>query len=114
MEKEIDEIMQIYDRFIEVVKEFSMDSEKQLEKLKGFAVADEIANDFCEIGMMYAKELVESEWITIEQFEIAKEVENELNQMSSHKELWDEDALLNSQQWEDCREKGKVLLLTLE
>ena len=58
MEKEIDEIMQIYDRFIEVVNELSMDSEKQIQKLKGFAVADEIANDFCEIGMVYAKDIV--------------------------------------------------------
>lgn len=114
MEKEIDEIMQIYDRFIEIVKEISMDSEKQLQKLKGFVVTDEIANDFCEIGMMYAKELVEDKWITIEQFEMAKVIDNELSVMSRQKELWSDDALLNAQQWKSCREKGKALLATLE
>lgn len=96
MEKEIDEIMQIYDRFIEIVKELSMDSKEQLHKLKGFVVTDEIANDFCEIGMIYAKELVKNEWITIEQFEMAKAIDNEFSIMSKQKELWSDDALLNA------------------
>lgn len=114
MEKEIDEIMQIYDRFIEIVKQFSEDSHIQIEKLKGFTVADEIASDFSEIGMMYAKDLLDCNWITVEQFEMAKSIDDDLNVMSKQKELWNEDALSNSQEWKICREKGAELLSTLE
>ena len=56
MEKDIEEIMQCYDRFIDIVKQMSMTATEQIAKLKGTVVADELASDFSEIGMMYAKE----------------------------------------------------------
>ena len=59
MEKDTEEIMQCYDRFIDIVKQISMDAKEQIAKLKGTVVADELASDFSEIGMMYAKELLQ-------------------------------------------------------
>lgn len=59
MEKDIEEIVQCYDRFVDIVKEISMNAKEQIIKLKGTIIADELASDFSEIGMMYAKELLE-------------------------------------------------------
>lgn len=64
MNADIDEIVQWYDRFLENIKQIAEDAEKQIQRLKGTAIADEIANDFSEIGMFYAKKLMECEWIT--------------------------------------------------
>ena len=114
VEKEIEEIMQCYDRFIDIVKQMSMTATEQIAKLKGTVVADELASDFSEIGMMYAKELLESEWISQEQYIIAKSIDEMLIGMSKKNELWTEDALLNAEEWEECRKKGGLLLETLE
>ncbi len=40
---------------------------------------------FSEIGMMYAKELLENEWITQEQYTIAKTIDEMLVNMSKKK-----------------------------
>lgn len=114
MEKDIEEIMQCYDRFIDIVKQMSMTATEQIAKLKGTVVTDELANDFSEIGMMYAKELLENEWISQEQYIIAKSIDELLISMSKKNELWTEDALLNAEEWEECRKKGGLLLETLE
>ena len=114
MEKDIEEIMQCYDRFTDIVKQLSMNAKEQIAKLKGTVVADELASDFCEIGMLYAKELLENEWITQEQYIIAKSIEEMLVSMSKRKELWTEYALLNAEEWEKCRKKGSLLLEMLE
>ena len=68
MEKDIEEIVQCYDRFVDIVKEISMNAKEQIIKLKGTIIADELASDCSEIGMMYAKELLENEWLTQEQY----------------------------------------------
>lgn len=114
MEKDIEQVMQCYDRFLEIIEEISMSAKEQVSKLKGTVVADEIATDFSEIGMIYAKELLEYECITKEQFLIAKSIDESLNVMSQRKKLWNEDALLNAKEWEECRKKGKRLLLMLK
>lgn len=114
MEKDIEEIMQYYDRFINIVKQMSMNAKEQITKLKGTVVADELASDFSEIGMMYAKELLKNEWITQEQYIIAKSIDEMLVSMSKRNELWTEDALLNAEEWEQCRKKGRLLLEMLE
>ena len=93
MGKDIEELMQCYDRFVDIVKQISMNANGQIVKLKGTIVADELANDFSEIGMMYAKELLENEWITQEQYTIAKTIDEMLVNMSKRKELWSEEAL---------------------
>ena len=77
-------------------------------------VADELANDFSEIGMMYAKELLENEWITQEQYTIAKTIDEMLVNMSKRKELWSEEALFNAEEWDECRKKGNLLLKMIE
>lgn len=114
MEKDIEEIMQYYDRFINIVKQMSMNAKEQITKLKGTVVADELASDFSEIGMMYAKELLKNEWITQEQYIIAKSIDEMLVSMSKRNELWTENALLNAEEWEQCRKKGRLLLEMLE
>ena len=102
MGKDIEELMQCYDRFVDIVKQISMNANGQIVKLKGTIVADELANDFSEIGMMYAKELLENEWITQEQYTIAKTIDEMLVNMSKRKELWSEEALFNAEEWEEC------------
>lgn len=113
-ENDIDEIMQWYDRFIEVVRQLSMNADEQLQKLRGTVVTDEIATDFTEIGLPYAQKLLYNGWITQEQFNHVEEIEKMLEQMTQNKELWNDEALLNSPDWEKCRKRGRILLKTLE
>ena len=91
-----------------------MNANGQIVKLKGTIVADELTNDFSEIGMMYAKELLENEWITQEQYTIAKTIDEMLVNMSKRKELWSEEALFNAEEWDECRKKGNLLLKMME
>lgn len=114
MEMDIEEIVQCYENFLEIVKQLSMNAKEQIAKLKGTVVADEIASDFSEIGMTYAKELLDCEWIEKEQFLIAESIDEYLNIMSQRKELWNEDALLHAKEWAECRKRGRELLSTLE
>lgn len=114
MRDDIDEMLQYYDGFINTVKQISMDAEDQIKKLKGTAVADELANDFSEIGMMYARKLLRSGWITKKQFLMAESMDEMLVSMSQKKDLWTEDALIKAGEWAKCREKGRILLSTLE
>ena len=44
MEKDIEEIVQCYDRFVDIVKEISMNAKEQIIKLKGTIIADELAS----------------------------------------------------------------------
>ena len=106
--------MQCYDRFIDIVKQMAMNAKEQIAKLNGTVVTDELASDFSEIGMRYAKGLLENEWINQEQYTIAESIDEMLVSMSKRKELWTEDALLNAKEWEECRKKGSLLLEKLE
>lgn len=106
--------LQWYERFVECVKQIAMCAEEQTAKLSGFVVADEIASDFSDIGMFYAKKLLEGEWITQEQFLLAERIDKQLEEMSQKKELWTEKALFTCEEWNICRETGKKLLEMLE
>lgn len=55
--------MQLYDSFIQIVKQLSVSAEEQIQKLRGTFVTDEIALDFSDTGMPYARELLEYGWI---------------------------------------------------
>lgn len=112
--KDIDEIMILYDRFTQIIRQLSASAEEQIQKLRGTAVTDEIALDFSEIGMSYARELLEYGWITQEQFDIAQNIDKKLEEMTLKKELWNDAALLSSTEWEACRKCGIDLLQTLE
>lgn len=114
MKKDIEEIMLNYNRFVHIVEQISLDAQKQIERLKGTVVADELASDFSEIGMVYARDLLEEEWITKEQFDIAESIDEMLASMSDRNELWTEDALINAGEWGNCRKKAGMLLKTLE
>lgn len=110
---DVDEIMLIYNRFIEIVKEFSMSPQEQIKKLHGTVVADELATDFSEIALPYAKILKENQWLNQEQFCIVEEINNMLDEMSEQSNLWDEKAVVYSREWKDCRFVGKRLLDSL-
>ena len=110
----MDEIMQLYDRFVQIVKQLSASAEEQIQMLRGTAVTDEIALDFSESGMPYARELLKYGWITQEQFNIAQNIDNKLEEMSQKKELWNDAALISSTEWAACRKYGMNLLRTLE
>lgn len=112
--EDIDKIMQLYDGFIHVIRQLSMSAEDQIQKLNGYVVTDEIAADFSEIGMVYARELLNNGWITQEQFNIAQDIDKKLEEMSQKKELWNDVALLSSTEWDACRKCGTELLKTLE
>ena len=110
---DINEIIHIYDRFIEILEEFSMPPHEQIKKLQGTVVADELATDFSDIGFTYAEILKENQWINQEQFNIMEVINNMLDEMSKDSNLWDEKALIYSKEWKDCRQNGKRLLDTL-
>ena len=61
MEKDIEEIVQCYDRFVDIVKEISMNAKEQIIKLKGTIIADELASDFSEIDV-YKRQIIHNSW----------------------------------------------------
>ncbi len=107
---DVEELLIIYDRFVEIVKQTSLSAEQQIERLQGTVVTDEIADDFSEIGMQYADVLLENDWITMEQFLLAKAIDKLFEEMAENKELWSENALRNAPKWEECRKIGEQLL----
>lgn len=113
-ESDIDKIVQEYDIFVEVVKQVSMSAEEQMQKLKGTVITDEIASDFSEVGISYARDLLMQGWITQEQFNLVQAIEEKLEQMTQKKEIWNSYAVLSSAEWKNCRKIGKDLLRTLE
>ena len=110
---DIYELIQIYDRFVEILVEFTMPPQEQIQKLQGTAVADELATDFSDIGFAYAKILKENQWINQEQFQEVEVINNMLDSMSIDLNLWDEEALIYSEEWKKCRQNGKRLLDTM-
>ena len=58
---DINKIIHIYDRFIEILEEFFMPPQEQIKKLQGTVVADELATDFSDIGFTYAELLKENQ-----------------------------------------------------
>lgn len=113
-EYDIEEIVHFYERFIENVEQFSLEPQAQIEKLKKYVVADEIALDFSEIAKPYAIILYENEWITDEHVAVVYEIDEKLEAMSKDKTLWSESALLNSNEWRECRILGQKLLSLLK
>ncbi|WP_245249881.1 hypothetical protein [Vagococcus allomyrinae] len=90
-----------------------MPADVQIEKWQGFAVADEIASDFSDIALKYAKELLENEWLTLTQYRLFLEIDKRLAGMSKQKDLWSVEALRSADDWEECRAKGRELLKAL-
>lgn len=113
MNEDVEKLAMLYDRVIENLQEFSMPAEEQIKKLKGFPVADEIASDFSDITLNYAKELFENAWITLEQYQQFLNMDEKLDDMSKDKGLWCEEALRNASEWEKCRKAGAELLTSL-
>lgn len=113
-EYEVEELVQLYERLVENIQQLAMDAKYQIEKLKGFAVADEIASDISDVAKPYALILLKNEWMSPEQFEAFENIDKKLEEMSKNKDLWTESALVESWQWEDCRKRGRELLQLLE
>lgn len=113
-EYEIEELVQLYERMIENIAQFSLEAELQIEQLKGFVVADEIASNISDVAKPYALILFQNEWISQEQFAMIEGIDKKLETMSADKQLWTEAALTTSREWEECRKMGKELLGTLK
>lgn len=113
MVEDVGMLLLLFDRVIKNLYDFTMPADKQIERLKGFAVADELASDFSDISLQYVKILFENEWITKEQYDDFLEIDTKLDEMSKNKALWGEDALKNSEEWKECRRMGLRLLRSL-
>lgn len=113
MVENVDMFLLLFDRVIKNLYDFTMPADKQIERLKGFAVADELASDFSDISLQYVKILFENAWITKEQYDDFLEIDTKLDEMSKNKALWDEYALKNSEEWKECRRMGLRLLRSL-
>ena len=109
----VDMLLLLFSRVIENLYEFTAPADKQIERLKGTVVADEIASDFSDISLKYVNILFEDEWITEEQYQDFLEIDKKLDEMSDNKNLWDEGALKNAEEWKECRTMGIRLLKSL-
>lgn len=114
MTEDVEKLTMLYDRVIENLQEFSMSLENQIKQLKGFSVADELASDFSDITLNYAKELFENAWITTKQYQQFLNIDEKLEDMSKNKALWCEEALKDASEWNKCRKAGTKLLASLE
>ncbi|MBC1396942.1 hypothetical protein HB785_12135 [Listeria welshimeri] len=110
MSRDVEELMLLHKRVIENLEEFTMPAEKQIEKLKRFDVSDEVASDFSDIALKYAKVLFEEGWLSEEQLKLFFEIDKKLDKMSMNKDLWNDEALKNNIEWSECRNLGKELL----
>ncbi|HAA6520658.1 TPA: hypothetical protein IQC35_000522 [Listeria monocytogenes] len=113
-EKNVEELMLMHKRIIENLEEFSMPAKQQMEKLKDFVVTDELASDFSDIALQYAKILFDNGWLTKEQLDMFLVVDKKLEGMSNNEDLWSDKALETSIEWAECREQGKEILKTFE
>ncbi|EBF5161157.1 TPA: hypothetical protein IP915_000545 [Listeria monocytogenes] len=113
-EKDVEELMLMHKRIIENLEEFSMPAKQQMEKLKDFVVTDELASDFSDIALQYAKILFDNGWLTKEQLDMFLVVDKKLEGMSNNEDLWSDKALETSIEWAECREQGKEILKTFE
>lgn len=107
------EASQCYDLLMEALEQLGQPADIQIQKLKGTDVTDELALDFCNIGMPAAKKLHKIDWVTQEGLQRLSLLFNKLNDMSKNKTLWTENALRNSAEWEECREKARDILKQL-
>ncbi|ECB9706057.1 hypothetical protein FL866_13740 [Listeria monocytogenes] len=113
-EKNVEELMLMHKRIIENLEEFSMPAKQQMEKLKDFVVTDELASDFSDIALQYAKILFDNGWLTKEQLDMFLVVDKKLEGMSNNEDLWSDEALETCIEWAECREQGKEILKTFE
>lgn len=113
-EKNVEELMLMHKRIIGNLEEFSMPAKQQMEKLKDFVVTDELASDFSDIALQYAKILFDNGWLTKEQLDMFLVVDKKLEGMSNNEDLWSDEALETSIEWAECREQGKEILKTFE
>ncbi|MBF2664839.1 hypothetical protein [Listeria seeligeri] len=112
MARDVEDLMLLHKRVIENLEEFSMSAEQQIEKLKRFDVADELASDFSDIALEYAKILFDQDWLTEEQLKLFLEIDKKLDKMSMNKDLWSNEEVKSNNEWEECRTRGKELLAT--
>lgn len=104
--------MLMHKRIIENLEEFSMPAKQQMEKLKDFVVTDELASDFSDIALQYAKILFDNGWLTKEQLDMFLIVDKKLEGMSNNEDFWSDEALETSIEWAECRKQGKAILKT--
>ncbi|MDA9472900.1 hypothetical protein [Enterococcus sp. 5H] len=113
MTEDVDTLTMMHSRVIENLKNSILTPAEQVERLRGFQVTDEIASDFSDITVKYAKELSDSGWITPEQYEQFLEIDRDLEEMNKNKSLWNDEALKSAKEWEQFRKATSELLKSL-
>lgn len=110
---DIDDLVSIYDLFIKSLQLFSSSFKIQKEKYKYAVLSDELASDFSDIDMARMKILFENGWITKEQLKLGEKIDDFLEEMNKNKNLWTDEAVEKSLEWEQCRNMGIELLVSL-
>ncbi len=110
MTLDVEKLLEIFNCFFAQLEQVALPAEKQIESIKVGIVTDEIALDFCEIGMPCAKQLYENHWITLEQYNLAEELYEKFDEMSDNKSLWNDEALSEALEWEACRQLARRML----
>lgn len=113
MYDDIEDLIKIFDLFVNQLKFFSSSFDMQYERFKRDDIASDIANELGSIGVERAKILNKHEWITNEQYELVQQIDHKLDKMSANKNLWSNRALQNSKEWEECKKMVKYLLNSL-
>ena len=113
---EIDLLALAWDSLVEGLQQLSLPAEKQVQKLRGTYVADELADDFCSIAMPCARELIQHEWLSKGQYEALARIEEALQKMSKaqDKSIWEEKALYEAAAWEECRKMALKVLTEMQ
>lgn len=104
----------IYERMLESVNILSVDANKQIEKLEGWDVEDELALSFYNDVVLMSDTLLSSGKINEEIHKKIMEINSYLDDMSKDKDLWTNEQLKESPKWMMCREKSKELLTMLK
>lgn len=107
---DVDELEVLYNRMLENLKLFSLSGQDQIEQLRGYAIADEVASSISDNVKPYATILFQNKWITLKQFEIITTIDRKLAAMSKDKRLWTDRALEYAIEWQECRALGNELL----
>lgn len=111
---EVEELLQLYERMVDNIKQLSLNAFEQLKKLKGYMATDEIASDYCNVAKPYAFILFENGWISKDSLDMIVRVDKKIEEMTKHKELWTDRALIEANEWKECRELACKLLNLLE
>lgn len=110
MNLDVEKLLELFNCFFSQLEQVALPADKQIESIKIGIVTDEIALNFCEMGMPCAKQLYENNWITTEQYNLVKELYEKFDEMSDTKYLWNDESLVIAPEWEKCRQLARRIM----